>query len=229
MRGFLILEKQPKETYNSRMSTKKEQQKSELSWNTVEHYLAEKTPAGRAMAIIETEKILQKLLEKRAIPGKSPDDKIKNIKTIVQDYQNLLVARKTYEKIIHERDIVINQSDAKKVMDYYSKAISDITSNQKPKNILSRTAFKLKNSNFIKIYFRNTLIALFTFFLAIYLSDTTKLGQTIWQQLITISHTLFSWVLFTFLITGGILIALVSTFFYFERKEKKSPPLETDE
>lgn len=230
MRGFLLLEKQLQQPYTMNMDKDTKQQKQELSWKTVHEYIAEKSPSGRLMAIVETDKILQKIINKRAIPGSNIDEQIKNLEPIVENYKELLIARKTYQKIISDIDIKISNNELEKILEYYSKSIQDITTKQKPKNIFSKTFHKIKNnSSGTKKILRNAIIAIILFFLAIYLADTTETGKQIWQQLINISHTLFSWVLFTFLIAGGILIALMSTFFYFERKDKRAPVPETDE
>lgn len=206
-------------------------EQSILSWESVEKYLQEKTPAGFIMAIIETEKIFSHILDKLNYPGKNTDEKIENIKQIFSNYKELKLARQTYQKIISEPRIEIRPNETKNILSAYYQAIRDLTRAQrKKKNFIEKAIMRLKQffpqpqKTLKKIGF-----ALIIFFFTVFLLDSTELGRSLVKTTVSIAHFIFSWVLLTVLLTAGVIIIILGSLFYFESRKRKKQKIRIEE
>jgi uncharacterized integral membrane protein len=200
-----------------------EGEKTDLSWEPVERYLSEKTMAGNSLAIIETEKIFTKVLEKLNFPGKTTDQKVRGLKRVISNFDELLQARKIYQGLISDVGFSLEKLDVKSILTSYYKAIEDITRFYKDKKD------PLKK---IKIYFnvyfprpkktlKKAILGFILFFFTVFLLDSTNFGKAIVSFFVSIAHFIFSWVLFTVLIIGGVIIIVLGSIFYFESRKKK--------
>jgi len=210
---------------NTNESKKPAEEKTEtsLSWEPVERYLSEKTMSGNILAIIETEKIFAKVLEKLNIPGKTTDQKVLGLKSIITNFNELCQVRKIYKSLISNIGFDLEKLDTKSILAIYYKAIQDVTYFYKEKKD------PLKK---IKMYFdaffphpkkmlKKISIGLALFFFAIFLLDSTNFGRSLVSFLVSLSHFIFSWVLFTVLVIGGVIIIILGSIFYFESRKKR--------
>lgn len=215
------------------MKKQKEKKEDNLSWENVEKFLHEKTTSGNALAIIETEKIFSKVLEKLKFPGKTIDQKFSNLNPVISNFKELSRVREIYKNLISNTtsDYSLENLDIKKILTIYYKAIEDVTEFHKSKNKLSKK---------IKIYFnyyKNLItknlkkigLGIIIFFFLVFLLDSTDTGQSLVSFLVSLSHFIFSWVLFTVLLVGGIVIIIIGSFFYFDSRKKKKAQLRVEE
>lgn len=196
---------------------------SDLSWTNVEKYLSEKTRGGSAMALIETEKILEAVLKKLQYPGKNNDSRLIPAKEIIANYEDLAGAREVTGQLKEKLNSEISPEEARETLKAYFEAIRFLSQAPKEKiGLFEKINRRVKRfyPNFKKIL-GTSIFGFFVFFLLIYLLDATKLGQSLVDLLTGISHFIFSWILFTFLLVIGILVIVVSTIFYFERRKEK--------
>lgn len=194
-----------------------------LSWAKVEQYLAQKTESGNLMALIETEKIFKKVLEKLNFPGKTISQKIKGLKFVLSDYENFLAGREIYQRIISDLNFEPDQTKIEEILAYYYKAIEEIINFQKEKqNIILR--LKIKSAVFLpsqpRSFLKKFVLILIIFFFIIFLLDSTKIGRAFAAGLVKISHFIFSWVLFAILILIGLAIIVIGVIFYLESRKK---------
>lgn len=203
---------------------KKQNTPKELSWAVVESYLKEETKAGAAMALIETEKILNHILERLQYEGKTVDQKLRSAKKDITNYQDLKTARSVTKKIRESLYTQITPPEAREIMKPYLESIRILAkSKRNNSSFLARVSFKVQDTlPSIKGILKYSIIGFFVFFLAVYLIDTTEFGNTVAQAAVSISHAIFSWVLFTILLVTGATIIGVSTIFYFEKQRKKN-------
>jgi hypothetical protein len=195
----------------------------QLSWEKVEKYLSEKTVSGAYLAIIETEKIFQKVLEKLNFPGKNIDQKIKGLKFVLSDYGIFLTAHKTYKRIISDLDFELNQKEIEEILTCYYKAIEEIVNFQnKKQNLFLR--LKIKFAAYMpkdaKRFLKKSIFGLIIFFFTIFILDSTKAGHTFVSSLVKISHFIFSWVLFAVLLLIGLAIIIIGALFYLESRKR---------
>jgi hypothetical protein len=210
---------------------KNNKEEEDFSWERVEKYLAEKTNSGNALAIIETEKIFQKVLEKLNCPGKTIDQKVQSLKSIISNYDELTRVRKIYQNLLTNTGFALEKLDVKKILAIYYMAIEDITKYHTEKQgIIKKT--KLYLNTYLpapKKLLKNIGIGAIIFFFIIFLLDSTDFGRSLVGSLIVISHFIFSWVLFTVLLVGGIIIIIIGSFFYFESRKKKKSTLSVED
>lgn len=203
----------------------KSSQEEKLSWESVEKCLAENSISGNALAIIETEKIFNKVLDKSNFPGKDINQRIISLGSVISNHNELLRVRKIYTRLIESTSpgFDLENLDIRKILAIYYKAIEDINKfNQEGGNL-----FK-KISMYINVYFshlkdniKTISIGTITFFFIIFILDSTKIGNNIATLFVAISHFIFSWILFTVLLVAGIIITVVGSIFYFESRKKK--------
>ncbi len=201
--------------------TKKEER---LSWENVEKCLAENSTSGNALAIIETEKIFSKVLDKSNFPGKDTNQKILSLKSIISNYNELFRVRKIYAKLIESTSpgFDLENLDIRKILAIYYKAIEDINNFNQEGTLFKKIRMYLSSYYLsFKNNIKNIGIGTLMFFFIIFILDSTKIGNNIVTLFVAISHFIFSWVLFTILLIGGIIIIIVGSLFYFESRKKK--------
>lgn len=210
---------------SSNKESKNSEKEEKLSWKNVEKCLSENSISGNALAIIETEKIFGKVLDKSNFPGRDINQKILSLKSIISNHNELLRVRKIYTKLIESTSpgFDLENLDIRKILAIYYKAIEDINDfNQTGGSLYKKIRVRLSilysslKSN-IKMIGLGTLL----FFFIIFILDSTKIGNNITALFVAISHFIFSWVLFTVLLIGGIIIIIVGSVFYFESRKKK--------
>ena len=221
-----------KEPTSVKTTTDKEEKKEtkskeieKLSWEGVEKCLSENSISGNALAIIETEKIFSKVLDKSNFPGKDVNQKILSLKSVISNHNELLRVRKIYTKLVESTSpgFDLENLDIRKILAIYYKAIEDINDfNQTGGSLFKKiriylSVFYSSMKGNIKKIGIGTLI----FFFIIFILDSTKIGNNITALFVAISQFIFSWVLFTVLLIGGIIIIIVGSVFYFESRKKK--------
>ena len=156
-------------------------QEYEKEWQLIEKLLNEGTISGYKIAVVETEKILQEVLNDKNFPGKNISAQIENARIVLENLDKLNYSRAMYNKIIKESDFDISSEDTKEIIAGYYKAISDIIK-MDSKDI----EFKEKVNLLLQRHFynfpvkiRNGFILVFLFLLAIFISTETATGQSI--------------------------------------------------
>jgi len=186
-------------------------QEYEKQWQLVEKLLNEGTASGYKIAVIETEKILQAVLNDKNFPGKDISAQIENARMVLENFDKLNYSRAMFNKIIKESDFDISSEDTKEIIAGYYKAISDII-----KIDSKDIELKEKINLFLQKYFynfpviiRNGFILVFLFLLAVFISTETTTGQSIAGMISELSQFIFYKLIpmiFGVAILGGIII-----------------------
>jgi len=196
---------------------------SSPSWETVERFLSEKTNSGNLMALVETEKIFEQVLEKLDFPGKTADEKAEGLKFIIKNFNELKIARKNYHQIISQPNFSLTPEEIEKLLTYYYKAIEQIALwQEKKQNILIK--IKIKAATYLtnpKESLKKAAIFTIAFFFIIFLLDSTKVGRWFVGILVKISHFIFSWLLFAVLLIIGIIIIALGVIIYLDSRKKE--------
>jgi len=196
-------------------------QKYEEQWQLIEKLLNEGTMSGYKIAVIETEKILQAVLDDKNFPGKNISAQIENARTVLENFDKLNYSRAMYNKIIKELAFDISSEDTKEIIAGYYKAISDII------KIDSRDiAAKEKVNLLLQRYFynfpskiKNGFILLLLFILAIFISTETATGRSIAIIISDFSQFVFYKLvpmILAIAVLGGI---IVGGLYYWKRKK----------
>ncbi|MCK5465930.1 hypothetical protein KAI56_00315 [Candidatus Parcubacteria bacterium] len=196
-------------------------QEYEKQWQLVEKLLNEGTISGYKIAVVETEKILQTVLNDKNFPGKDISAQIENARMILENFDKLNYSRAMFNKIIKESDFDISSEDTKEIIAGYYKAISDII-----KIDSKDIELKEKINLFLQRYFynfpvriRNGFILVFLFLLAVFLSTETTTGKSIAEMVSELSQFIFYKfvpMILAVVVMGSI---IVGGLYYWKRKK----------
>jgi hypothetical protein len=196
-------------------------QKYEKQWRLIEKLLNEGTMSGYKIAIVETEKILQTVLDDKNFPGKDIHMQIENARMVLENFDKLNYSRAMYNKIIKEPAFDISSEDTKEIIAGYYKAISDIV-----KMDSKDVELKEKINLFLQKYFYNfpvrikrIFIFIFIFLLAIFIATETATGQSIAGIISEFSRFVFYElipIVLVIVILGGI---VVGGLYYWKRNK----------
>ncbi len=100
--------------------------KSNLNWSAVEKALAEGTYSGYKMGILEAEKLFADFLDKKSIPGKNVDAKLKYVARFLSRFEQLKYSRQMYKKIIEQPHFEISRDETKQAINGYWQAMLDL-------------------------------------------------------------------------------------------------------
>jgi len=196
-------------------------QEYEKEWQLIENLLNEGTVSGYKIAVIETEKILQAVLDEKNFPGKNISAQIENARIVLENFDKLNYSRAMFNKIIKESDFDISAEDTKEIIAGYYKAISDIIKmDSKEIEIKEKVnLFLQKHFYNFPVKIRNIFILVFLFLLAIFISTETATGQSIAGIISDLAQFVFYKLIPMILgiaVLGGI---VVGGLYYWKRKK----------
>ncbi|MDF1498066.1 MAG: hypothetical protein P1P85_01760 [Patescibacteria group bacterium] len=192
-------------------------------WDIIDKTLNEGTNSGYKMAIIETEKILLLSLNKKKIPGKNIEEKIKNVRKLIKNPDKLNYAHTMYEKITKEPGFNISSEDTREIVAGYYKTISDIENIDLQDLPIKEKMNFLLHGNFEKYQknIKRLFIIIFLFFLLVFLLSETTTGNLISEQITSFSQYLFYKVFLTFLKIGIGITLIFSVWHIWKRRKRK--------
>ena len=195
-------------------------QKYGKQWQLIENLLNEGTMSGYKLAVIETEKILQVVLDDKNFPGKNISKQIENARVVLENFDKLNYSRAMYNKIIKESAFDISSEDTKEIIAGYYKAISDIIKMESKDVELKEKVNLLLQRHFYNFpaRIRNSFVLIFIFLLAIFISTETATGQSIFIIISNFSQFVFYKlipIILALAVLGGIIIGGL---YYWKRK-----------
>lgn len=200
-------------------------QPSNIDWSPVEKALEQGGALGYKMAVIETNKIFNKVLEEKNFPGDNIDKKIQNIQSVFTNLDKLNYARAIHDKIISEPNFEISGEEAQHLISAYYQAIIDISQFRRSRlHVITRIKFKIINLFRYKAarWIRNTLLLLIIFFAAVVWLNDTSLGRKISLKVVDLAH----FVVYKLLLYGGIgivvLLLIIGLVYWWEQKRNKN-------
>lgn len=193
---------------------------NKTSWQNIEKYLKEKTASGNMMALLEAEKLFKQTMADFDLPGDDIERQIKALNFVFTGISELEKTRSLSRKIISKANFSISSVETIRNLEIYYQAIEDLESFKK-KKLTGLKKLRLYSKTFLpapKILFRKFILIFFIFFLLIFLLDSTSFGRMLVDFFVTLSHVIFSWVLFVVLLIAGIAILVIGTIYYVQRK-----------
>lgn len=196
--------------------------KEVTSWNIVEECLAEKTPSGYKMALIESEKILQYSLKKAGYPGKNGDERIISAEANFTNIKKLKKARDVTKIVLEELNYNLNSLEVEEASKAYHQALMDIEGNPDAQlNIIQRVkaliTYYIPSKKKLIFGVSGTVLGILLFI--VFLADT-KAGNSLAKSIVDLAHFIFSWVIIGAILVIGIVTIITLTILYFERKRK---------
>ena len=196
-------------------------QKYEKEWQLIENLLNEGTMAGYKLAVIETEKILQAVLDDKNFPGKNISKQLENARIVLENFDKLNYSRAMYNKIIKESAFDISSEDTKEIIAGYYKAISDIIKMESKDVELKEKVNLLLQRHFYNFpaRIRNSFVLIFIFLLAIFISTETATGQSIAIIISNFSQFIFYKLIPMILVIVVAGAVVVGGLYYWKRKK----------
>ncbi len=96
-------------------------------WKQIQENLKKGDAAHRKLAIIEADKVLDDILKLSGYPGDSLGDRLKQVNSSqIANIQDVWTAHKTRNRIVHEPDFEIGQSEAERMIEIYAQAFKGL-------------------------------------------------------------------------------------------------------
>ena len=196
-------------------------QEYDEQWQLIENLLNEGTMSGYKIAVIETEKILQTVLDDKNFPGKDVSAQIENARIVLENFDKLNYSRAMCNKIIKESSFDISSEDTKEIIAGYYKAISDIVKMDSKDIELKEKINLLLQRHFYNFpsKIKNGFILFFLFILAVFVSTETMTGQSIAGIISDFSQLIFYKfipLILVVVVAGGVIIGGL---YYWKRKK----------
>lgn len=191
-------------------------------WEIVEKELAKQEMSANKIAVIETEKIFQKVLAEKNLPGEDIEEIIKNYKKLFTNPDKIKYARAMYDRIVNEFSFDISEDDTKEIIKGYYKAISDLE-NADFKDFTTQEKIGLflqRNFPEVPQKIRKGLIALAIISLSTFLLTETESGQSVAKQLLEINNYIYFKIIPGIFVIIAVLIIIIGGLYAWQNKNK---------
>ena len=186
----------------------------------VEADLEEKTESGYKMAILDSDKLLRRILKEKGYPGKDMRKQLFWAGVNLSARPDLKKALKKKDEILNEYDYRLSSFELEDFLNAYRKVIERVSSGdklsfRKKMGIYFENYFFLKNASKLKL-----LVVVFAVFFGIKLLSSTGTGEGISRRIIDLDNLLFDW--FLILMFIGLIVGVIVflSFIYFDKSKK---------
>lgn len=198
---------------------------SNINWSSVEKALEQGGALGYKMAIIETNKIFNNVIEEKNIPGDTIDKKIQNIQSVFSNSEKLQYARAIHDKIVSESNFEVSEQETQHLISAYYQAIIDVTQMRNGTlHIFTRLNFKIINLFRYKIarWIKNLAVLSLLFFITVVVLHDTLIGQRITAAIVEFAQ----FMVYKFLVYAGIVIVgmliLIGLVYWWEQRRNRN-------
>lgn len=208
---------------NKNMAEEKSENKSYVAlWANVTEELEKGEMSANKVAVLETEKIFQKALEDKNLPGKSTEDKIKNYSHLFSNPDKLKYARAMHKNLVSKIGFDISDEDTRDIIKGYRAGIVDLEKvDFKNFSIKDRLGLFLKR-NFYGFPEKSKQLVAILFALAVltFTLTETATGRALSQNLVDVNNYFFYRVIpaIVALVLAGLFI-LVALYAYQNKKK----------
>lgn len=189
-----------------------------LDWSDVEEALAENSPAGYKIAILETDKVFREYLTRFKYLGSEHSKKIKSLSGLLLNKKRELSLLQTVkEKLIEEKKFDISRDDAKEIISEYWQIIKALDELNRRTRRTEKFWLRLKNSSFLS-FLKICAAAFAALIFGVKFLGTTTIGKEIIAATVRIADLIFWEILMA---TGAIAALFVIYKFrvYYQKKK----------
>lgn len=177
--------------------------------------------AGLVFAIIEADKALFGLLDKKGFPGKSFEQKLVSAKHEFSNIAKVEKAREIKKEILEEEITNLTSVDLEETLNNYKQAILDLGEPAKKLSLTEKILLNFdfyfpKNINFIKKF----LIYSIVFVVVVWFFANTSYGQSVIDFVVSVVNFIFNWILAIFLVILALAVTVVGSIVYFEKRKR---------
>ncbi len=190
-------------------------------WENIEKELAKEDKSASKIAVLEAEKIFQKILRDKNLPGKDTQDKIKNYSHLFSNPDKLKYSRAMHDKIISQIGFDISNKDTQEIIAGYREAIDDLE-----KINFKTLALKEQIDLFLKRNFydfprigKELVAGIAILSLATFIITETESGETVALYWINANNFLFYKIIPAILALIALGILTLILFSYYQKKK----------
>lgn len=193
----------------------------ESEWKQVDQLLVQKNEASWVLAVVEAHKIFRRILGEVSFGG-AVDDQIHNAGELFKDMSAVLSAHKVYQKITSEIGYKIKQAEAKKAVDALLQAVLDMVGRDfEPRGFWHGL---VNSTNFFWGHHPRTLAGflagLLIFVVLVWFLADTAAGQWAVDLVVGFARFILSWTVLVVLLLVALLLAVILSFAYLERRRR---------
>lgn len=197
------------------------EQNSKL-WDIVEKELEKQQASAHKIAVIETEKIFQKTLSEKNLPGKDTEEIIKNWERFFKNPDKIKYARAMYKRIITEFNFDISEDDTREIIKGYYKAIADLnnidfeslSAKEKTKLFLERHFYGTQGR------FKKLARGIIILSITVFILTETKSGQNIGNFFLGINNYIYYKIIPTILIILALGLVILGALYAWQKRNK---------
>jgi hypothetical protein len=208
------------------------EEKREEGWELVEKYLNEEIECGFNMAVLEVHKKLSEVLREKKFPGKDFKDKLKSAKSIFTDKEKLEAAMEKRERMLEEVDFRLSKDEAREIISAYYQAIVDLRDYVKKEDLRwwERWRLNLKKLDLsLGRWPKYVVLAIFLFFLMVFLLDRTSIGKEIVKETIMIANFIFTKLIIGIFVGAAVLALLIAAIYLMNPRAEAENNKEEDD
>lgn len=191
-------------------------------WEEVMREMKEGDVPAYKLTIIEAEKIFQKALSDKDLPGKDTEDKIRNYARLFSNPDKLRYARTMQKKLITKIGLDLDRDDAEEIVEAYRQAIEDLE-----KIDFGALPMKGKIGLFLKRNFysipglgKKIAAALILLSVATFLLTETDKGRIVGGRIVESNNYIYYHIIPAILAAIAIIfLAIIALYIYQEKKK----------
>lgn len=197
--------------------------RSKIDWSKIKKFREEGSLAGLSLALIESHRLLNRLLTESGYRGNNVREKITAARKQLTNLKELLEAIEIWESLVFSKDAAPKSRKIRQAISAYEKAIYDLSSetDYSPPGLLRKIWSWLEVNLVYKPVNRYRLIVYLLFFLLlVFVLDTTHFGQQAVSSLTDYISSVFVWFLVVAILLVLLLVGFSNLVNYFEERNK---------
>jgi len=186
----------------------------------IEKHLAEGTVAGAKMAILESNKVLEVLLESKKYPGKNLEQKLYWAGFSLKGKDDFIAALAKHKDVAEKLEVSISDFEARETVNAYIRVIKIIAGRDKL-NIIDqmRNVFDMYFSPKSLLFWRNLAVFL-GFFAIIKILAFTEFGKNITESVVNWADFIIGWQFLVMVAAVITIVWLIQNYFAGKTKVK---------
>lgn len=201
-----------------------------IDWTPVEEAEAEHTVSGYKIALLEAAKLFEQRMADERIPGKNPADHLAAVQLHLTRPGDVTKAYSYVTRLRDGHTGVLTKERAKSYIQSFRQAVADLNDlSQARDSFPAQVRLHLGLLRGKQVWLVRTLLGVGGFFLLIVFLADTAVGQVIVTGLVAFVHLFFSWIIALLIAIALVVLVVLGTAVYLDRKSGGKVRIEEDE
>lgn len=200
-----------------------------IDWTPVDEAMGENTAAGYQLAVLEAGKILEQRLAAERVPGATLTERLENARFHLTDAEAVLSAAAYVEKVRFGDSPALKKPGTEKLIHIVRQAVTDIGEyGQEHDKPLVRAKTYVGILKGKQSWLVNGLLGVAGFFVLVLFLANSSPGQALTSGIVSIVNGFFSWIVTLLIIIAVIILVVLGTAIFLDRKSRGSVTVEDD-